>query len=84
MKHKISFFSLDFLTIFLNVNFLIMIKKEYLTEKLFFFIILAKHLNERLCKHCQFPNEHVFPGLEEMGGGGDVGGGLAHLSQGTH
>ena len=37
--------------------------KEYLTEENSCFIILTKILNECLCRHCKFPNEHHFLGL---------------------
>ena len=45
------------------VNFLIIKNKEYLTEENSFFVIPTNYLNERLCRHCKFPNEHPFPGL---------------------
>ena len=63
IKYKISLIFLDFLKIFLNVNFLIIKNKEYLTEENSCFVILTNYLNERLCKHCKFPNELPFPGL---------------------
>ena len=37
--------------------------KEYLTEENSCFVILSTYLNERLCRHCKFPDECPFPGL---------------------
>ena len=52
------------------VNFLIIKNKENMTEENSCFVILTNYLNERLCRHCKFPNERPFPGLKgEFDGG---------------
>ena len=47
----------------LYVKFPIIKSKEYLTEENSCFVVLTKYLNERLNRHCRFPNERPFPGL---------------------
>ena len=50
----------------------------YFTVFLFSLDISWKFLIDRLCGHCKFSNERLFPGLKKGGVGG------AHLSRGAH
>ena len=38
-------------------------KQRYLTKENSCFVILTNYMNERLCRHCKFPNGCPFPGL---------------------
>ena len=62
--------------------------KEYLTEENSCLVILTYYLNERLCRHCKFPNERPFPGLRKgwRGVGGGVGRSLSFsaVEKGAH
>ena len=62
--------------------------KEYLTEENSCLVILTYYLNERLCRHCKFPNERPFPGLRKgwRGVGGGVGRSLSFsaVERGAH
>ena len=49
------------------VNFLSIKNKEYLTGENF--VIHTNYLNQRLCRHCKFPNERSFPGSRGDGVG---------------